>query len=63
LEAELDEIRQRVAARAAKQAQGDSAPGPVKPEGRLAALPPAKKESTVSSDLEARKARLSKKEE
>ena len=63
LEAELDEIRQRVAARAAKQAQGDSAPGPVKPEGRLVASPPEKKESTPSPDLEARKARLSKKDE
>ncbi|TEU14366.1 MAG: hypothetical protein E3J21_16075 [Anaerolineales bacterium] len=63
LEAELDEIRQRVAAGAVKQAQDDSAPGPVKPEGRLVASPPAKKESTVNSDLEARKARLSKKDE
>ena len=63
LEAELDEIRRQVAAGAAQQAQGGSAPRPVKPEGRLAASPPAEKESTVSPDLEARKARLSKKDE
>jgi len=63
LEAELKEIRQQVAAGAAQQAQGGSAPRPVKPEGRLAASPSAKKEGTVSPDLEARKARLSKKDE
>jgi phage shock protein A len=63
LEAELEEIRRRVAAGAAQQAQADSAPRPVKPEGRLAASPPAKKEGTLSPDLEARKARLSKKDE
>jgi phage shock protein A len=63
LEAELDEIRQQVVAGAAEQVQADSAPSPVKPEGRLAASPPAKKESTVSPDLEARKARLAKKDE
>jgi len=63
LEAELKDIRRQVAAGAAKQAQGGSAPGPVKPKGRLAASPPAKKESTLSPDLEARKARLSKKDE
>jgi phage shock protein A len=62
LEAELDEIRQRVAAGAAQQAQEGSAPKPIKPEGRLAASPPAKKESRLSPDLEARKARLSKKD-
>jgi phage shock protein A len=63
LEAELAEIRRQVAAGAAQQAQGASAPRPVKPEGRLAASPPAKKESILSPDLEARKARLSKKDE
>ena len=63
LEAELEEVRRQVAARAADQAQDGSAPRPVKPEGRLAASPPVKKESTVSPDLEARKARLSKKDE
>jgi phage shock protein A len=62
LEAELEEIRRQVAAGAAEQAQDTSAPRAVKPEGRLAASPPAKKESTVSPDLQARKARLSKKE-
>ena len=62
LEAELDEIRQQVAAGATEQAQAGAAPRPVKPEGRLAASPPAKKESTLSPDLEARKARLSKKD-
>jgi phage shock protein A len=64
LEAELKEIRQQVAAGAAEQAQEGPAPRPVKPKGRLAASPPAeKKESTLSPDLEARKARLSKKDE
>lgn len=63
LEAELEEIQQRVAAGAAKQAQDDSAPRPVKPVGRLEASPPAKGESIVSPDLEARKARLTKKDE
>jgi phage shock protein A len=65
LEAELNEIRQQVAAGAEEQAPDASAPKPVKPEGRLAASPPAKKESAVSPDpdLEARKARLSKKGE
>jgi phage shock protein A len=62
LDAEL-ETRQQVAAEAAEQAQEGSAPRPVKPEGRLATSPPAKKESTLSPDLEARKARLSKKDE
>ena len=63
LEAELEEVRQQVAAGAAQQAQAGSVPKPVKPEGRLAASPPAKKESTLSPDLKARKARLSKKDE
>lgn len=63
LEAELDEIRQQVAAGAAEQPQVGPAPRPVKAEGRLTASPPAKKESTLSPDLEARKARLSKKGE
>jgi phage shock protein A len=63
LDAELGETRQQVAAEAAEQAQEGSAPRPVKPEGRLATSPPAKKESTLSPDLEARKARLSKKDE
>jgi phage shock protein A len=63
LEAELDEVRQQVAAGAAKQAQGGPASGPAEPEGRLAASPSTKKESTDSLDLEARKARLSKKDE
>jgi chromosome segregation ATPase len=63
LDAELGETRQQVAAEAAEQAQEGSAPRPVKPEGRLATSPPAKKESALSSDLEARKARLSKKDE
>lgn len=58
LGAGLEEARRQVAAKAAEQA-----PGPVEPEGRLAALPPAKKESPASPDLEARKARLSKKDE
>jgi phage shock protein A len=62
LEAELKEIQRQAAAGAAEQTQDASASGLVKPEGRLAASPPAKKESTVSPDLEARKARLSKKE-
>ena len=62
LEAELEEIRRQVAAGATEQVQDASAPGPVMPEGRLAASPPAEKESTVSPDLEARKTRLSKKE-
>jgi phage shock protein A len=62
LEAELNKIRQQIAAGAAEQAQGGSAPRPVKPESRLAASPPPQKESTVSQDLEARKARLSKKD-
>jgi phage shock protein A len=62
LEAELREIQRQAAAGASEQPQDASASGPVKPEGRLAASPPAKKESTVSPDLEARKARLSKKE-
>jgi phage shock protein A len=62
LEAELKEIQRQAAAGVAEQSQDASASGPVKPEGRLAASPPAKKESTVSPDLEARKARLSKKE-
>jgi phage shock protein A len=61
LGAELDEIRRQVAAGAAEQAP--SAPKPVKPEGGLTASPPAEKESTLSPDLEARKARLSKKDE
>ena len=63
LEAELDQIRQQVAAGAAEQAQDASTPRPVKPEDRLAASPPAKEESTLSPDMEARKARLSKKDE
>jgi len=63
LGAELEEIRRQVAAGAAQQARADSAPRPVKPEDRLTASPPPKKESTLSPDLEARKARLSKKDE
>ena len=63
LEAELAGIRQQAAAEDAKQAQDDSAPRPAKPEGRLAASPPARRESTDSPDLAARKARLSKKDE
>lgn len=62
LEAEL-EVRQRVAAGAAEQAQGGLAPESVKPEGRSTTSPSAKKENTLSPDLEARKARLSKKDE
>jgi phage shock protein A len=61
LEVELEEVRRQVAAGAAEQAP--SAPRPVKPEGGLTASPPAEKESTLSPDLEARKARLSKKDE
>jgi phage shock protein A len=63
LEAELEQVRKQVAAGAAEQAQDAAAPRPVKAEGRLAASPLAKKESTVSPDLEARKSRLSKKNE
>jgi len=63
LEAELEEMRQQVAAGAAEQAQEGLAPKPVKPEGGLTASPQAEKESTLSPDLEARKARLSKKDE
>ena len=63
LEAELEEIRHQVAAGAAEQAHDAAAPGLVKPEDRLATSPPAEKESTLSPDLEARKARLSKKDE
>ena len=62
LEAELEQVRKQVAAGAAEQAQAGTPSGPVKAEGRLAASPPAKKESTPSPDLEARKARLSKKD-
>lgn len=58
LEAGLEEARRQVAAGAMGQA-----PGLVEPEARLAAPPPAKKEGTLSPDLEARKARLSKKDE
>jgi phage shock protein A len=61
LEAELEEIRRQVAAGAAEQAP--SAPRPVKPEGGLTVSPPAEKESTLSPDLEARKARLSNKKD
>ena len=63
LEAELEQARRRVAAGAVEQAQDASAPGPVRAEGRLKASSPAKKESTLGPDLEARKARLSKKDE
>lgn len=63
LAVELEQARKQVAARAAEQAQGASVPELVRPEGRLTASPPAEKESTVSPDLEARKARLAKKDE
>lgn len=63
LEAELEQVRKQVAARAAEQAQGASVPEPVKPEGSAVASLPAKQENALSPDLEARKARLSKKDE